>query len=149
MFGPNADIPAMMDRLKKLMDEEGLPFDAGRHTTFNSRLAQELAKWAEGRPESEQLIMALYQAYFVDGKNIGDLDVLVEIAGQVGLPAEEVAEQLQQRSMQAAVDEDWRYARSIGVTGVPTFAVGMTGVVGAQPYEQLAGLLDHVGATRR
>jgi len=77
----------MMHHLKKLMDKEGLPFDAGRYMTFNSRLAQELAKWAEGRPESEQLNTALYQAYFVDGQNIGQVEVLKRIAAQVGLPA--------------------------------------------------------------
>jgi predicted DsbA family dithiol-disulfide isomerase len=139
----------MMQRLKGLMDEEGLPFDAGRYMTFNSRLAQELAKWGEEKPESEQLNMALYQAYFVDGQNLGEPEVLKQVAARVGLPADEVMEQLEQRPMQPVVDEDWRYARSIGVTGVPTFAVGLTGVVGAQPYEQLASLLDHVGATRR
>jgi predicted DsbA family dithiol-disulfide isomerase len=48
--------------------------------------------------------------------------------------------------MQTAVDADWQYARSVGVTSVPTFAVGMTGVIGAQPYEQLARLLEYAGA---
>jgi predicted DsbA family dithiol-disulfide isomerase len=139
----------MMRRLKMLMDEEGLPFDEDRYMTFNSRLAQELAKWGEGKPESEQLNMALYQAYFVNGQNIGDAEVLAEVVEQVGLPVSEAREALAQRLMRPAVDADWQYARSIGVTGVPTFAVGMTGVVGAQPYEYLAKLLEHVGASRR
>jgi predicted DsbA family dithiol-disulfide isomerase len=139
----------MMHRLKSLMDIEGLPFDDGRYMTFNSRLAQEIAKWGEGKPESEQLNMALYQAYFVDGRNIGDAEVLVDVVEQVGLPVGEAREVLAQRSMRSAIDADWQYARSIGVTGVPTFAVGLTGVVGAQPYEHLAQLLEHVGASRR
>ena len=42
MFGQQA-LVASMQRLKRLMDEEGLPFDEGRAMTFNSRLAQELA----------------------------------------------------------------------------------------------------------
>jgi predicted DsbA family dithiol-disulfide isomerase len=139
----------MMRRLKTLMDAEGLPFDEGRHMTFNSRLAQELAKWGEGRPESEQLNMALYQAYFVDGRNVGDMDVLIDVVERVGLPTDEARHVLTQRTMRPAIDADWQYARGVGVTGVPTFAVGMTGVVGAQPYEQLANLLEHVGATKR
>jgi len=149
LFGGRADIPAMMRRLKGLMDAEGLPFDEGRHMTYNSRLAQELAKWAEALPESESLNIALYQSYFVDGRNIGDLDVLLDTAAGVGLPVDQAREVLEQRTMRPAVDEDWRYARSVGVTGVPTFAVGMTGVVGAQPYEHLASLLEHVGASKR
>jgi predicted DsbA family dithiol-disulfide isomerase len=139
----------MVGRLKSLMDQEGLPFDGGRYMTFNSRLAQELAKWGESKAQSEQLNMALYQAYFVDGLNIGELDVLMGVVQKIGLPPEEAREVLEGRLMRTAVDEDWRYARGVGVTSVPTFAVGMTGVVGAQPYEQLARLLEHTGAAKR
>ena len=148
-----------MRRLKMLMDAEGLPFNEGRTMTFNSRLAQELAKWAEGKLDSEGLNheglnneglnMALYQAYFVDGRNIGDLEVLLQVTEEVKLPVNEAREVLEQRLMRPAVDADWQYARSIGVTAVPPFAVGLTGVVGAQPYDQLAQFLEHVGASRR
>ena len=149
LFDPDADIAAMMGRLKSLMDAEGLPFDDGRYITFNSRLAQELAKWGDGKPESDPLNMALYQAYFVDMQNIGEMEVLLNVSEKVGLPVDEARETLEQRLMRSAVDADWQYARSIGVTSVPTFAVGMTGVVGAQPYEQLAQLLEHGGASKR
>jgi predicted DsbA family dithiol-disulfide isomerase len=131
------------------MDAEGLPFDESRNMTFNSRLAQELAKWAEGKPESEALKMALYQTYFVDGQNVGDTAVLMGVVEKVGLPLDEAREVLEQGTMRPAIDADWQHARSIGVTAVPTFAVGLTGVVGAQPYEQLAHLLEHVGAVKR
>jgi predicted DsbA family dithiol-disulfide isomerase len=149
LFGRNADISATMRRLKVLMDAEGLPFDEGRHMTFNSRLAQEIAKWGETKPESELLNLALYQAYFVDGRNISDVEVLMRVVEQVGLPVDEAREMLKGRVMRPAVDADWQHARSIGVTGVPTFAVGFTGVVGAQPYEQLAHFLEHEGASKR
>ena len=148
LFGPRADLSAMTNRLKMLMDQEGLPYGTNRFMTYNSRLAQELAKWGEGKEQSETLNMALYQAYFVDGLNIGDVDVLLEIVENVGLPVAEAREVLEGRLMQTAVDEDWQHARSIGVNSVPTFAVGLTGVVGAQPYEQLARLMDHVGAKK-
>jgi predicted DsbA family dithiol-disulfide isomerase len=136
------------------MDAEGLPFNEGRHMTYNSRLAQELAKWGEavahnGELDDERLNMALYQAYFVDRRNIGDKDVLLDLVEQVGFPVEEARAVLEDRTMQAAVDADWRHAVSIGVTGVPTFAVGLQGVVGAQPYEVLAQLLENNGAKKR
>ena len=131
------------------MADEGLPFGEGRSMTFNSRLAQELAKWGEGQTESEQLNMALYQAYFVAGENIGDIDVLIRVAEQLGLPVEEVRSILEERIMRPAIDADWQHALSIGVTSVPTFAVGMTGVAGAQPYEILAQFVEHSGALKR
>ena len=149
MFGPQADIAAMAGRLKMLMDQEGLPYNAGRQMTFNSRLAQELAKWGERTAQSDALNMALYQAYFVDGLNIGDREVLLQVVEDVGLPVEEAREVLEQRTMKTAVDDDWQHALNIGVRSVPTFAVGLSGVAGAQPYEQLAQLLEHTGAARR
>ena len=117
--------------------------------TYNSRLAQELAKWGEQAPESDQLNMALYQAYFVGRKNIGEVDTLLDVVAQVGLPVDPARSVLEQRSMRDAVDADWQYARSVGVNSVPTFAVGMTGVVGAQPYEVLTEFLEHVGVSKR
>jgi len=139
----------MVRRLKSLMDAEGLPFGDGRNMTYNSRLAQETAKWGDSKPESELLNTALYQAYFVDGQNIGDVQVLLGLVEQVGLAVDEAREVIEQRLMRPAVDADWQYARSIGVNSVPTFAVGLTGVVGAQPYEQLAHLLEQTGASKR
>jgi len=117
--------------------------------TFNSRLAQELAKWGEEKEESEQLNIALYQAYFVDGRNVGDIEVLLSVVDQLGLPVEEARYILEERMMRQAVDADWQHALSIGVTSVPTFAVGLTGVVGAQPYETLAQLVEYAGATKK
>ena len=149
LFGINADIPAMMRSMKERMDAEGLPFDEGRDMTFNSRMAQELAKWGEGKEESEQLNMALYQAYFVDGQNVGDIDMLMGVVEKLGLPVEEARFVLDGRMMRLAVDADWQHATSIGVTGVPTFAVGLTGVVGAQPYETLVSLVEQSGAAKR
>jgi predicted DsbA family dithiol-disulfide isomerase len=148
MFGERA-LAASMVRLKKLMDEEGLPFAEERSMTFNSRLAQELAKWGEGFDRSEQLNTALYQAYFVDGRNLHQQEVLLGIVDEVGLPVAEAREVLEGRSMSQAVDDDWQHALSIGVRSVPTFAVGLTGVVGAQPYEVLANLVEHSGARKR
>jgi predicted DsbA family dithiol-disulfide isomerase len=109
--------------------------------TFNSRLAQELASWAVSQPGGEAIHDALFRAYFVDGKNIGDPDVLVELAKSVGLSADEAREVIDTRSHKAAVDADWEKSREYGVTGVPTYVVGDRGVVGAQPYETLEALV--------
>ena len=139
----------MTARLQAFMAAEGLPYNPELEMIYNSRPAQELAKWADDRPQREELHMALYQAFFVAGRDIGDIEVLVELAQTIGLPPGEARQVLEQRQMRAAVDADWRHARSLGVTAVPTFAVGTVGVVGAQPYQQLAALMEHVGATRR
>jgi predicted DsbA family dithiol-disulfide isomerase len=146
--GRNLDPEAMFRRMKGLMDAEGLPYGRRTHT-YNSRLAQELGKWADTQPGGEALHDALYRAYFVAARNIGDPDELVEVAQSVGLPAEAARTTLAERGFKDAVDADWAKSRAYGVTGVPTFVAGRFGVVGAQPYEVLEQLLVKAGAARR
>src|SRR5690349_7584761 len=130
----------MHAQMKARMDAEGLPYGE-RSRTYNSRLAQELGKWADTRPGGEALHDALFRAYFVDARDISQPAVLLEIVEQIGLPVAEAREVLEKRTFKAAVDEDWALSRQIGVTGVPTFVAGRYGVVGAQPYETLEELV--------
>ena len=138
--GRGFDLEAMHARMKGLMDAEGLPYSRRTHT-YNSRLAQELAKWADSQPGFESIHGALYRAYFVDGRNIGDPDILVDIAQSVGLHGTTAREVLVKRTFKDAVDADWEEARRRGITGVPSFIAGKYKVVGAQPYNVLADLL--------
>ena len=145
--GRNVEPEAMYLRMKGLMDAEGLPYERRTHT-YNSRLAQELGKWADTQPGAA-LHDALYKAYFVEARNIGDADLLVEIAGSVGLSADEARAVLAERRFKDAVDADWAKSHRYGVTGVPTFVAARYGVVGAQPYEVLEQLVEKAGAARR
>jgi len=142
------DLEAAQARLTALMAEQGLPYGE-RTRTYNSRLAQELAKWAELQPGGEAIHDALFRAYFVDGVNLARIDNLVEIAGAVGISEEEAHEVLENRSFSASVDSDWERANNFRVTGVPTFVMNGKGVVGAQPYEVLEDLVSRAGAERR
>jgi predicted DsbA family dithiol-disulfide isomerase len=138
--GRNYDVPKMQAQMRARMAAEGLPY-GNRSMTFNSRLAQELGKWADEQPDGEAIHDALFKAYFVDGKNIGDPEVLVALAQSVGLPADQARKVITERSYRAAIDADWEKSRAYGVTGVPTFVAGGHGVVGAQPYEALEQLV--------
>ena len=144
----NVDPEAMYARMKGLMDAEGLPYGRRTHS-YNSRLAQALGKWADTQPGGAVLHDALYKAYFVDARNIGDPEILVAIAQSVGLPPVEARQVLTERRFKDAVDADWAKSRQWGVTGVPTFVAARYGVVGAQPYEVLEQLMEKAGARRR
>jgi predicted DsbA family dithiol-disulfide isomerase len=139
--GRNLDLKSMHAQMKARMDAEGLPYGERTHT-YNSRLAQELGKWADTQPGGESLHDALFRAYFVEGRDISRPTVLLEIVERVGLPVEEARRVLQERTFKAAVDADWALSRRYGVTGVPTFVAGRHGVVGAQPYEVLEQLVQ-------
>jgi predicted DsbA family dithiol-disulfide isomerase len=146
--GRNVDIAAMQTRMRGLMAQEGLPYGERTHT-FNSRLAQELGAWATTQVDGEGIHEALFQAYFVEGKNIGNIDILVDIAEAVGLSRSKARQILVTRAFKDIVAADWQRAMRLGVTGVPTFAAQGRGVVGAQPYEILERLVVLAGAQRR
>src|SRR5207249_3644468 len=117
--GRGMDLDVMHSRMKALMDAEGLAYGRRTHT-YNSRLAQELAKWADSLPGFEAIHDALYRAYFVEGLNIGDPEVLAVIAQSVELPVEETRKVLTGRTFKSPVDADWEKARRYGITGVPS-----------------------------
>ena len=146
--GRGGDLEAMYQRMTRLMDAEGLPYGRRTHT-FNSRLAQELAKWADTEPGGHPLHDRLYRAYFADGRNIGDVDVLVELAASAGLRADEARRVIDERRYKGAVDADWALSARSGITGVPTFVAGGHQVVGAQSEDVLRQLLSVAGAVPR
>ena len=143
--GRGYDIETMQAQMRARMAAEGLPY-GNRSMTYNSRLAQELGAWADGQPGGEAIHDALFRAYFVDARNIGDPEALVEIATSVGLPAEAAREVIEKRTHKATIDADWEKSHEYGVTGVPTFVIGRNGVVGAQPYEALEKLVAQARA---
>ncbi len=133
----------MRERMKALMAEAGLDYGERSHT-YNSRLAQELGKWADSQIGGEAIHDALYRAYFVDNKNIGEVDELMSIAESVGLSGSEARRVIENREFKGAVDEDWQRSREVGVTGVPAFYGNDLVVVGCQPYETLEKFVLHL-----
>ena len=142
------DPDKMYQDMKERMDAEGLPYGKRTHS-YNSRLAQELGKWSETVEGGERLEREFYKAYFVDSRNIGDVDVLLDCVQAAGLSVDEARMIIKRRTFEQAVDEDWAKSQQYGVSGVPTYVAGGYGVVGAQPYEVLEKLMQEVGAQKR
>ena len=138
--GRGYDIPKMQAQMRARMQAEGLPY-GNRSMTYNSRLAQELGAWADTQPGGDAFHDAVFRAYFVEGQNIGDKQVLAGLAESVGLAREAALEVLDKRTFKDAIDADWEKSHQYGVTGVPTFVAAGRGVVGAQPYEALEALV--------
>lgn len=138
----------MKDRVKQAAVEAGLPF-ADRTKTYNSRLAQELGKWAERNNRGDSFHHAAFSAYFAEGINIAKIPALVDIAASIGLPREEAGDVLVKRTFKTDVDEDWSLARKIGITAIPTFVMDGGRLVGAQPYEMLEELMGVKGIRKR
>ena len=146
--GRGMDIATAQARILERIRSEGLPYGQ-RTMTYNSRLAQELAMWATTQEGGDAIHDALFRAYFAEGKNLAKMDVLVNVVESVGLSSVVGQRVLDTRTYRDAVDADWQHCYESGVTGVPTFAVDNSFVVGAQPYAVLERLVVNAGAVKR
>ena len=142
------DLKEAKARVKEAAERFGLPL-MDREMTYNTRLAQELGAWAETQGKGDEFHNAVFRAYFVDGKNIGQASVLIDVAGSIGFPEGEAQKVLEGRAFREVVDFDWARCRRMGVTAVPTAVIGRQAVIGAQPYQAFEELMRVCGVKRR
>ena len=138
----------MSAKLIRLMEEEGVEYGDRTHT-YNSRLGQELAVWGDEEGVTDTMHDALFRAYFVHNRNVAETEILVDVAASVGLDADRARSIVEDRTYREAVDDHWKRATDMGVTGVPTCVSEGFGVVGAQPYAVIEDLANRAGAVRR
>ena len=138
--GREAMIRDMQSRLLQAAAAEGLPLTERTHT-YNSRLAQELGKWAEQQGRGDQFRHAVYRAYFVEGVNIALVDELTRIAANAGLPPDGARNVLSERTFAAAVDADWQRAMDLRITAVPTHLCGGKRLAGFAGYDDFVRLI--------
>ncbi len=142
MFGGQpVNIPGMLERLRQVAEELGLPVKE-RTRVYNSRRATELGKWAEAQGRGDAFHDAIFRAYFAEGLNISDVAVLKETCSHLDLDPDEAERVLTEGEYRISVDDDWDYSHKLGVTAVPTFLAAGRSVVGAQPYEVLERLIQ-------
>ena len=138
----------MLARLEQAARDLELPF-GDRKMTYNSRLAQELGKWAEQMGKGDAFHNAVFRAYFADGRNIADVNILADVATSLSLDANEAHAVLTARSFKEAVDTDWTRAYESRVTAVPTFLMNGQTLAGAQPFNVLANFMLQNNVIRR
>lgn len=131
-------------------DEEGIGFDfEAIRVAPNTLDAHRLIRWALSGGVQDIVVEALFRAYFIEGRDIGDRAVLIDIAAAAGMDVALVAELLERGADIATIEQEIALARRMGVTGVPTFIVdNRYAVVGAQPAEQLIQAFAMVAAQR-
>jgi predicted DsbA family dithiol-disulfide isomerase len=99
----------------------------------NTLDAHRLISWAQAQGSAEDVVERLFRAYFIEGRFIGDRDVLAAVAGEAGLPLEAAGSYLASGEGAASIAEMDRRVRELGVTGVPFFIFGgKLAVSGAQ-----------------
>jgi predicted DsbA family dithiol-disulfide isomerase len=133
-FGKSGRLQSVHDNLTRLGAEVGLPFAFDKiKRSPNTLDAHRLIRWAASAGAQEKVVDRLFKAYFVEGRDIGDRKVLVEIAGQCGLDPNLVEKLLADGADADLVRQEIEQAQSMGVSGVPFFIFnGRIGVPGAQ-----------------
>ena len=126
----------MTAQVSAMGKEEGLNFDFEHTLVANTKQAHRLLHFAKEKGKQDELKERLFQAYFEEGKNIDQQDILLDCAEAVGLARVEVKQVLDSANFDAAIDEDVYESRLIGVQGVPFFVFDRKyGISGAQPDE--------------
>ncbi|KIX12705.1 DSBA oxidoreductase [Dethiosulfatarculus sandiegensis] len=143
--GKDISVKDAMNTMKFQAETLKMPF--GMHTMmYDSRLAQELSKWAEEKGKGHEFHAEVFRIYFVDGENISDMNVLAKLAETVGLAPEEAREVLENRTFKEAVDRDWEYSRDQRIMAIPTYKNKDRRMVGAKSYDSLASLVTPLKA---
>jgi predicted DsbA family dithiol-disulfide isomerase len=132
--------------------EAGIEFQFSRiRRTPNTVLSHRLIYWSAKQEHQEEVVGELFRAYFEDGLDIGNLEVLVECARRAGLDDELARKFLQSDEGRQEVVASDVYARRLGINGVPCFIVNRKyAVSGAQPpsaFVEVFNLAERDAAT--
>ena len=127
---------------------DGVVFNYDRITrTPNTRRAHRLVWWASRDGKPDELVERLFQAYFVEGRDLSSSDVLAHIAGEAGLERPAAAAFLESDEGTEEVIAAELESQRRGVHGVPDFHVGAITFSGAQPIEIMTEALRRAAHT--
>jgi predicted DsbA family dithiol-disulfide isomerase len=144
-FGPER-LKTIHDPLIQAGEELGVPFNFDLMTrTPNTLDAHRLIRWSHTVERQHETAERLFMAYWSEGQDVSDRDVLARCAGEVGINAAQIRELLDTEQDVADTRAEIEHAGKIGVTGVPTFILGQSyALVGAQSPEVLADAIGRV-----
>ncbi|WP_312796084.1 DsbA family protein [Tianweitania sp.] len=151
-FGSQTKIDQIHARIESIGQELGIAFDfAAIKVAANTLDAHRLIRWAGATgPELQgRVVRNLFSAYFEQGRDIGDPQVLADLAGSSGMDAAVVSALLAAPSDIEAVQQEIATATTMGITGVPCFLLdGRYALMGAQEPEILADAIRQVAEQR-
>jgi predicted DsbA family dithiol-disulfide isomerase len=145
-FGDNPNASSMRDVIVDEGAKLGIVFAFDKIAISPNTLdSHRLIRWAGGAGVQDDVVERLFEAYFIEGRDIGDAAVLTDIATAAGMHAPLVAELLAKDSDLADVEREAGMANQMGITGVPCFIFdGRFMISGAREPEVLVKVIDKV-----
>ncbi len=142
---PADQVVMMTERLKGIAASVGLNYDMEHMHMTNTVLAHQLLQYAKTQGKQVQMKERIMSAHFVEALHVGRIDVLAQLAADVGLDRAEVTRVLQSGEFLPAFNADVEQAKAYGITGVPFFVIdGKYGVSGAQNSDVFVGAFNQI-----
>lgn len=129
-------VEGMLNNVTQMAKQAGLEYHLDQCIIVNSMKAHQLIQYAKTKGLGDAAEEQLFRAFFIEGKNIADLETLKQLATEIGLDATEVDQAFTDQKYHALVQQDIQEAQQIGVQGVPFFVLDRKyAISGAQPPE--------------
>lgn len=148
-FGSLEDFGQMKEQLLAAGEEEQIPFAFEKiQRTPNTFAAHRLVWYAAQQGKQDEVVETLFSAYFLEGKNIGDLKVLAPVAVEAELDRTETEEFLASDKGTVEVKAEEAVGRRLGIRGVPYFVFnGSISISGAQPPDIIVSAIQQTKET--
>lgn len=129
--------------VKRLAEEDGLNLKFSEKLP-NSRLALYISEFARKKGKIEEFHKLVLEAYWLEGKDIGNKDLLLDLAESVGLNRNEIEAYLDTDEPYNAIQKSLKELRRYGINGVPSFLIEDKLIIGVQPYETFQKVIDKI-----
>jgi len=130
-YGYTTHVEEYIERLAK---QAGLPLNVPDFIP-NTRLALEATKYAKEKGDPASVIRRVFEAYFAEGRDIGDPEVVADVFSEVGYDREEVLAVINQRRYAHQLDHDIEDALAMGIEMTPAAQICNRLLTGAKPYQ--------------
>jgi len=146
---PVEQVTRMLTNVTGIAASVGLDFDYDHVHQTNTVKAHELIHFAKAKGRQLDMKERLLKAYFVDGRHVGRIEDLADLAAEIGLDRDEVVRVLTDETYLAEVKADVAQAAAYGIQGVPFFVIdGTYGVSGAQDATAFTRVLEQARTER-
>jgi predicted DsbA family dithiol-disulfide isomerase len=146
---PRQQVEQMLGNVTAIAKSVGLDYDFEHVHQTNTVISHELLHFAKSKGRQLDMKERLLKAYFIEGKHVGRIPDLVELAAELGFDRAEVTEALESHRFLADVKADVALSREYGINGVPFFVIdGKYGVSGAQEAATFANVLTQVASEK-
>ncbi|WP_262147535.1 DsbA family oxidoreductase [Chryseobacterium foetidum] len=133
---PEAQAKQMTAQVTEMGKSVGIDFNFENAIITNTFPAHKLIHLAKKKNLGAEMEEELFKAHFLDGKNIGDEKILINLGENLGLKSEDITEALSNQEIDLEVKHEIIEASQLGISGVPFFVIDQKyGVSGAQPVE--------------